>query len=82
MRAKRLKPCQKRIIIQVARQQTLSSRCNPGGHQIMMSEELEAVLREVILVLYGEAREGDPSYWDIADELSDVILKLRGEGEE
>ncbi len=48
----------------------------------MMSEELEAVLRDVILVLYEEAREGDPSYWDIADELSDVILKLRGEGEE
>jgi hypothetical protein len=44
-----------------------------------MSEELEAVLRDVILVLYEQAREEDESYWDLADELSAIINKSRGD---
>ena len=44
-----------------------------------MSEELEAILRDVILVLYEQARDEDASYWDIADELSVMINESRGD---
>jgi hypothetical protein len=47
-----------------------------------MSEELEEILRSVILVLYEEARDEDASYWDIADELNAIISKGRGEDTE
>jgi hypothetical protein len=47
-----------------------------------MSEELEAILRDVILVLYEQARDEDPFYWDIADELGAIINKSRGDATE
>ena len=49
------------------------------GHQTMMSEELEEILREVMLVLYEHSQEeGDNTYRDLADELSVIIIKKRG----
>jgi len=45
----------------------------------MMSEELEEILREVMLVLYEHSQEeGDNTYRDLADELSVIIIKKRG----
>lgn len=45
-----------------------------------MSEELEEVLRGVVLVLYEQAREeSEASYWGIADELSAIINESRGD---
>jgi len=58
---------------------TLLALVQPSGHQIIMSEELEAILRDVILVLYEQARDEDASYWDIADELSAIINESRGD---
>ena len=43
-----------------------------------MSEELEEILRSVILVLYEHARDEDEAYWDLADELSAIIIENRG----
>lgn len=52
---------------------------NLADYQIIMSEELEAILRDVIIVLYEQARDGDAHYWDIADELSAIMKEIRGD---
>jgi hypothetical protein len=48
-----------------------------------MSPELEALLRNIILILYEQNQEDDDeSYWDLADELSAIIIETRGDDEE